>query len=184
MSYFQNSYDLRQEICSKHYHPTAQLFTADAISMYTNVLTNTAIMLIVKHIRTSEVRPQQNEALIAALKLVMLNNIFSFRDMTFEQMNGTAMGTPPAPSYATIYYGLHESKFLLQYQNHVVFYKCFIDDVLGIWLPHPNPKINSQLWEEFTASMNYYPGLTWEFNTPTNKVNFIDLTISITNGNI
>ena len=114
----------------------------------------------------------------------MLNNIFSFGDMTFKQMNGTAMGTPPAPPYATIYYWLHESKFLPQYQNHVVFYKCFINDVLGIWLPHPNPKINSQLWEEFTTSMNNYPGLTWEFNTPTNKVDFMDLTISITSGNI
>ena len=139
-----------------------------------------------EHIRTSipEVRPQQNEALIAALKLAMLNNIFSFGDMTFKQMNGTTMGMAPAPPYATIYYRLHESKFLPQYQNHVVFYKHFIDDVLGIWLPHPNPKINSQQWEEITASMNNYPGLTWEFNTPTNKVDFMDITISITNGNI
>ena len=104
--------------------------------------------------------------------------------MTFKQMNGTAMGTPPAPPYATIYYGLHESKFLPQCQNHVIFYKRFIDDVFGIWLPHPNPKINSQLWEEFTASMNNYPGLTWEFHKPTNMVDFMDLTISITNGNI
>ena len=32
--------------------------------------------------------------------------------------------------------------------------------------------------------MNNYPGLTLEFNTPTNKVDFMDLTISITNGNI
>ena len=126
--------------------------------MYTNKQTNTAIMLIAKHIRTSitAVRPQQNEALIAVLKLVMLNNIFSFGNMTFRQMNGTAVGTPPAPPYATIYYGLHESKFLPQYQNHVIFYKHFINNVLGICLPHPNPKINSQLWEEFTASMNNY----------------------------
>ena len=186
VSYFRNSYDLRQELCSKHYHPAAQLFMADVISMNTNIPTNTAFMLIAKHIRTSitEVRPQQNEALIAALKLVMLNNIFSFGDMTFKQMNGTALGTPPAPPYAMIYYGLHESKFLPQYQNHVVFYKRYIDDVLGIWLPHPNQKINSQLWEEFTASMNNHPGLTWEFNTPINKVDFMDLTISITNGHI
>ena len=32
--------------------------------------------------------------------------------------------------------------------------------------------------------MNNYPGVTWEFNKPANKVNFMDLTISITNGNI
>ena len=99
-------------------------------------------------------------------------------------MNGTAMGMLPAPPYATIYYGLHESNFLPQYQKHVVFYKRFIDNVLGIWLPHPNQKVNAQLWEEFTTSMNNYPGLTWEFNAPTNKVDFMDLTISITNGQI
>ena len=67
--------------------------------MYTNIPTNTAIMLIAKYIHKNipEERPKQNEALIAALKLMMLNNIFSFGDMTFKQLNGTAMGTPPAP---------------------------------------------------------------------------------------
>ena len=69
--------------------------------MYTNIPTNTAIMLIAKHIRKSvpEERPKQNEVLIAALKLVMLDNIFSFGDMTFKKLNGTAMGTPPAPPH-------------------------------------------------------------------------------------
>ena len=53
VSYFQNSYDLCQEICSTQYHPTAQLFTTNAVSMYTNIQTNTTIMLIAKHIHTS-----------------------------------------------------------------------------------------------------------------------------------
>ena len=52
ISYFRNSYDLRQDLCSTQYHPTAQLFTANAISMYMNIPTNTAIMLIAKHICT------------------------------------------------------------------------------------------------------------------------------------
>ena len=45
--------------------------------MYTKIPTNTAIMLIAKYIRksVSEEHPKQNETLIAALKLVMLNNI-------------------------------------------------------------------------------------------------------------
>ena len=185
-SYFRNSFELCQQLCSTAYPPNAKLFTADALSMYTNIPTNTAIMLIAKHICKSvtEERPKQNEALIAALKLVMLNNIFSFGDMTFKQLNGTAMGTPPAPPYATIYYGIHEKNFLPKHNKHVIFYKRFIDDVFGIWLPHPNPQTNACLWEEFKDSMNTFPGLTWEFEDPSDKVNFMDLTITIQNGHM
>ena len=91
-------------------------------------------MLIAKHIRKSvtEERPKQNDALITALKLMMLNNIFCFGDMTFKQLNGTAMGTPKAPPYTTIYYGIHEKNFLPKHNKHVIFYKQFIDDVFGI----------------------------------------------------
>ena len=53
-----------------------------------------------------------------------------------------------------------------------------------IWLPHPNLQTNACLWDQFTKSMNNYPGLTWEFNVPSDKVDFMDLTISIKNGQI
>ena len=114
----------------------------------------------------------------------MLNNIFSFGDLTFKQLNGTAMGTPPAPPYATIYYGLHETNFLPKHNKHVIFYKQFIDDVFGIWSPHPNPQTDARLWEEFKNSMKKYPGFTWELNDPSEHVNFMDLTITIKKGEI
>ena len=52
-SYFRNSFELHQQLCSTAYPPNAKLFTADALSMYTNIPMNTAIMLIAKHIRKS-----------------------------------------------------------------------------------------------------------------------------------
>ena len=99
-------------------------------------------MLIAKHIRKSvtEERPKQNDTLIAALKLVMLNNIFCFADMTFKQLNGTAMWTPPALPYATIYYGIHEKTF---YQNTTNM-SYFTNDLSTMYLvfgyPTPIPK--------------------------------------------
>ena len=150
-SYFCNSTELCQQLCSTTYPPNAKLFTANAVSMYRNILMNTAIMLIAKHICKSvtEARPKQNEALIAALKLVMLNNIFSFSDMTFKQSNGTAMGHYQPHRMLPFYYGLHETNFKPKHKKHVIFYKQFIDDVFGIWIPHPNPQTNTRLWEEF-----------------------------------
>ena len=52
------------------------------------------------------------EALTAALRLVMQNNIFRFGNSWFKQKTGTAMGTPPAPPWATIFYFLHEDILL------------------------------------------------------------------------
>ena len=53
VSYFRYSYELHQKLCSTKYPPNGKLFTADTISMYTNIPTNMAIMLIAKYIRKS-----------------------------------------------------------------------------------------------------------------------------------
>ena len=52
-------------------------------------------------------------------------------------ISGTAMGTPPAPAWATIFYALHENKMVPRWSQNLMFYKRFIDDVIGIWLTDP-----------------------------------------------
>jgi hypothetical protein len=42
------------------------------------------------------------EPIIVALDIVMRNNLFQFGDIYWLQKTGTAMGTPPAPMYATL----------------------------------------------------------------------------------
>ena len=48
------------------------------------------------------------DCIIEALDILMKNNIIQFDDLFFRQKNGTAMGAPPAPPYATIYFAIHK----------------------------------------------------------------------------
>ena len=184
-SYFKDSFTLREIVSNITIPPNALLFTADAVSMYTNIPTATAIPTISRLLRQHKQQRDNNYPLDAvkdALNLIMRNNIFTFGDCTFKQLNGTAMGTPPAPPYATLYYAAHEDRFVNRWSAHLIFYKRFIDDVFGIWLPHPNHAINNQLWLDFQAHMNQARGLVWEFSELSERVNFMDLTITLSNG--
>ena len=99
-----------------------------------------------------------------------------FGDTFWLQLNGTAMGTPPACTWATIYYGVHESVCLLaNFGQNLLYCGRFIDDMLGIWIPDDN---NPNAWEEFKNSLPFGL-LEWETSELSTSVDFLDLTISI-----
>eukprot|EP00956_Cyclotella_meneghiniana_P014218 scaffold21239_cov59-Cyclotella_meneghiniana.AAC.1 len=185
-SYFQDSFALKLLLDCLDLPHNAQLFTADATSMYTFIKTAPALASIKQYINehVKSMSEDRKEALHAAMALVFNNNLFKFGDAFIRQRSGTAMGTPPAPPYATIFYAIHENAFLPRWSNHVLFYKRFIDDVIGVWLAHEDPEQNEQLWKEFQADMNNWHGLEWTVEDPSNTVNFMDMTISIVNGRI
>lgn len=181
-SYFKNSYELKQQLSQLHLPPNARYFTADAVSMYTNIPTNYALLTLSRYFKSYRLNTDNSfpaDAVGSALSLIMRNNVFTFGDMHFKQLNGTAMGTPPAPPYATIYYGIHENSFLDKYKDSLLFYRRFIDDVVGIWLCHPDRNEDQRLWSKFQHEMNAYKGLTWEFSSLSLNVDFMDLTLSI-----
>ena len=109
----------------------------------------------------------------------MTLNIFTFNDLTFKQLNGITMGTPPVPPYATIYYGIHKEKFLPHHSQCIIYYQRFIEDVIGIWCPNKNSQLDTLEWNAFKNKMNKFPGLTWEFSEPSTSIDFMDMTITI-----
>eukprot|EP00956_Cyclotella_meneghiniana_P030459 scaffold76745_cov49-Cyclotella_meneghiniana.AAC.3 len=97
-SYFKDSFVLKALLDKLVLPPNARLFTADAVSMYTNIKTSTALQEIGTFITKHQAKyPHLDaEAVIAALHLVFKNNIFALGDTYWMQTSGTEMGTPPA----------------------------------------------------------------------------------------
>ena len=54
ISNFKNSLELKQQLLLLNLPPNARLFTADAMSMYTNIPTHTALNLIGKHLSDNQ----------------------------------------------------------------------------------------------------------------------------------
>ena len=98
-----------------------------------------------------------------ALRLLMTNNVFQFGDTFWLQKVGTAMGAPPAPPWVTIFFGIHKETVLARFGPRLQLYRCFIDDVLGIWLVDPDPAEYIRQWTLFVALMQDYYGLEWIF---------------------
>jgi hypothetical protein len=179
-AYFKNSFDLKEELVSLDLPPGTLLFTADAQSMYTNIPTDKALQVIGDYLRENSERfPSVPIApLMEALYLIMKYNYFTFGDTIYHQKTGTAMGTPPAPPYANLYFAIFEQAYQAMFPE-LRLYRRFIDDVLGAWNSSDDTR-----FDLFKSTMNDTShGLTWDFIGLADEVVFMDLRIRITPDN-
>jgi hypothetical protein len=155
-SFFKSSADLQKKCTTADVPDNVTLFTADAVSYYTNIPTDKALRKIAKYLRDNTNRDPKVpiNATIEALEIIMCNNFFTFGDTTWIHNDGTAMGTPPAPSYATIYYGIHEDTLLAEFEVNPWEYSRFIDDVASGWIAGTDPVYDLIRWTYFKMRMN------------------------------
>jgi hypothetical protein len=152
----------------------ARLFTCDAVSMYTSIDTNHALEVIADFLRTNPMAlGLPAEAIIDGLELIMRWNIFRFGDTFWKQLTGTAMGTPPACVYATLYFAIHEISMPAALQACLVVYKRYIDDGIGIWIG------SNADWLSFQKWINSFGTLRWTFTEPSRSIDYLDLTIRL-----
>ena len=96
--------------------------------MYTNIKTGAALHRIGKFfLENREHLTVPPAVLMDSLRLIMTNNVFQFGDTFWIQKVGTAMGAPPAPPWATIFFGIHEETVLARFVTRIQLYRCFID---------------------------------------------------------
>jgi len=131
-SYTKNSFEVIKDLKQLEIPKNAPLFSADAKSMYTNIDTTTGLLTFKK------ISPDFPVTLfLTTLEMLWGITIFNFSDTYWLQLTGTAMGTPAA-CYATITNGHFENiEILTEFHAQILFYRCYIDNIFGIWIPPP-----------------------------------------------
>ncbi len=142
----------------------SSLFTMDAVSMYTNIHVGHALPVILEFLREHEL----GKAIVLekginlgrlefVIDLVMNNNIFQFGDTFWLQLAGTAMGTPPAPDYATLYFAIFELSLIAKFPE-IIYYRRYIDDGLGCWNHSHNLSLieDTARFELFKSEVNSF----------------------------
>ena len=135
------------------------LFTSIPIDQTLDVINQ----LIINHQTNSEFKSKVGQAwqevadhldredVMALLKIVLNNCVFSFQDQFYKQLHGAAMGSPCSPVVANIYMEYFENKALgaeLPISFSINTWLGYVDDVLTIIKKgHPGlftgiPKLN------------------------------------------
>ena len=113
------------------------------------------------------------------MAFVLKNNHFTFNDQHFTQIQGTAMGTKMAPSYACLFMGSLEQRILntSQYKPHL--WVRYIDDIFGIWLH------SSEEWNIFFEHLNSsHDSIKFVGSISDRSLPFLDVEVRLTNGHI
>jgi hypothetical protein len=139
-SYTKNSFSILEDLKNLTLSPGTLLFPADTTSMYTNITTSIGVSNVKQLMDLHLPRNYPKELMLTILTSVVDTSIFTFGDTFWLQAKGTALGTPVACSYATTSYGNHENQHILpNFSANLFYYKQYIDNILGIWLPsHDN----------------------------------------------
>ena len=185
-SYVKNSFTVIDELKDLAIPSNALFFSADAISMYTNIDTATGLNAMKNFIQSNKEHISSSfpcDLFLEVLRLVMQNNIFSFADTYWLQLSGTAMGTPVACAYATVTFGHYENTTILpEFAPQLLYYRRYIDDIIGIWLPPTYHQ--TATWDRFQERLNNWGNLQWKCEVPSRKTTFLDLELELHNSSV
>jgi len=93
------------------------------------------------------------------------------------------MGTPVACTYAMLTFVHYENvEILPKFQQNLIYYRRYIDDILGIWVPPSN--VDNDSFERFKTKLNSWGSLKWVVQNPTKRIQFLDLDLSLDNSRI
>ncbi|XP_067121042.1 uncharacterized protein [Centruroides vittatus] len=120
-----------------------------------------------------------HEHILELAHLICYTSFFAFEGNTYLQQRGVPMGSPISPVLCELVLRRLENKVLPIFNNDIILYARYVDDVFIIWR-----NINNA--SEFLNKMNNNPyGLTLSLEQKSDlNVNFLDLSITCKFGEI
>lgn len=111
--------------------------TMDVSSLYSNIKHEIGITCFEETLKEDpEIPTTQREFFMKALHLILENNFFNCNGVMYHQKKGTAMGTRIAPSYANLFMGKFEQRFItsgIPFVSNINMYRRYIDDLFFLW---------------------------------------------------
>jgi len=174
-SYVRDSDTLQREIIQLSVEPNDIMYTFDVENMYTSIPIEAAISAIEWFLQQRHNPPLFIQIILTGLRIVLNNNYFTFGDLNWKQLVGLAMGTPVAPTVATLYLGLYEeTKIIPICRTSLRLYRRYLDDIFIILRPTPEKPF---VFNELCGLLRQTPGLTWTHKVHTDQAIFLDLCI-------
>ena len=168
-----NSAELSLILESLQVPPEAILVSIDVESLYPSIPQQECLQIIYSEMLSHRHTVLLDPNLIVQLLHICVNsNYFRFGPVTFQQVQGTAMGAAFSPTIANIFMSTTLKKFLSSQPNKPLLIKRYIDDIFMIWMDGEVSLLN------FLSNLNsFHPSLTYKFTYSTKEVPFLDLMI-------
>ena len=137
------------------------LATIDVKSLYTNIPQQQGTDRVLKRYYNTPL-PQHMPPHVATFltKTILKHNHVEFNGLTYRQIQGVAMGTKCAPTFANIFMGSIEEDFLELIQNQgnpmPTVWIRYIDDIFVIW-----PHSKEQFLEFFNKLNDHHPTIKY-----------------------
>ena len=172
-SYIKDTPDFLRKLSKEIILEEENFFTLDVSSLYTNIPLEESLEIVEKEFFPKTECAIPSEYLVKMLELILKCNNFTFNRKHFLQVNGTAMGTRVAPTYANLFMAHFEETYVYTYKDNSkprIWFR-FIDDIWGIF--SGNSK-KFQKFVEYLNSVHETIKFTEEFSSI--EINFLDVT--------
>ena len=182
-SYLKNSQDLIQILESTKYNQQdITLVSADVNELYPSIPIHDGLNALKFTISKENWNEDQINFIYDLAEFVLTNNIFTFKDKTYIQIFGTAMGTCFAVAYANIFLDHLEHQVWKKFTKDINFNKAYypfmikryIADILAIF-PSKDNDSSAKLYVNIYNNM--FPSIKLTTEMSSEQINILDITI-------